>query len=329
MITPKRINIIATTISGAISDWKKIAHIEEEFKKHTSSEVKLYIVESHSQAYQKAKELVEAGEKVVVSAGGAGTFNSVFEGCYEGGGVDNNFRLAFLRKGSADLLGKVLKIPDDLPMAAKIICESVEKNNVLEADIIEIKTNEEKHHILGFSGVGIFGDVPIFTEARFIKYYKGFLGQIFGDRGPFFVGVTLALLKYYLNKYTFRSRKYRVTVDGIDLPLKNYSSIIILNGDLGKHFPLAPGVPLNSGDFQLILIKDLGIFRSILQFRQAWTGNILNKPEKWGLTILRPKKLIITPLTSKEFIINVDGLISKTRGTVVFSIVDQVKLLSG
>ena len=47
------------------------------------------------------------------------------------------------------------------------------------------------------------------------------------------------------------NRKFKLTVDGADLPLETYSSIIVLNGDLGKHFPLAPGVPLNSKDLSI------------------------------------------------------------------------------
>ena len=50
----------------------------------------------------------------------------------------------------------------------------------LEVRFNDSQSQSEKFHMIGFGGVGIFGDIPRFTESRFIKYYKGFLGYFFG-----------------------------------------------------------------------------------------------------------------------------------------------------
>jgi len=39
--------------------------------------------------------------------------------------------------------------------------------------------------MIGFGGLGVFGDIPRFTESRVIKAYKGVLGQLFRRPRPF------------------------------------------------------------------------------------------------------------------------------------------------
>jgi len=208
----KTINVIATTISGSIKDWRKIGSIENEFKKNYLGKINVCIVNSHKEAYEKTAELVRQGENTFVSAGGAGTFNSVLEGSRTRHGFPEEYRLAFLRKGSADLMGKVLGISDDLSSAVRTITESIRQDRNIESDVIEIEINKTKRHFIGFGGIGIMGIVPFFTENRFIKYYKGFLGYFFGDRGPFFVGANLALLKYYRDT-AIKKHAFYVTID--------------------------------------------------------------------------------------------------------------------
>jgi len=324
----RTINIIATTISGSIKDWKKIGLIKGEFKKFYTGKINVYVVDSHKKAREKANELVKKGEKIVVSAGGAGTFNSVLEGSRLKKGFPEGLRLAFLRKGSADLIGKVLNIPDELTAAAKIISNSIKKDNIIESDVIETGIDDKKYHFIGFGGVGIFGIVPYFTESRFKKYYKGLLGHWFGDRGPFLLGANLAIFKYYKDKI-FRKIKFIINIGEKEFPVEQYSSIIIMNGDLGKDFPLARGIPLATGYFKVILFKDLGLFNSYSQMIHAWKGDIENYKEKLGVEILRTKTLAIMPEKPNEYMVNVDGLLVKTRGKINYRISDRVKLITG
>jgi len=324
----KAINIIATTISGSIKDWKKIDLAKGEFKKYYTGKINIYVVDSHNKAREKANELVEKGEKIVVSAGGAGTFNSVLEGCRLKKGFPDGLRLAFLRKGSADLIGKVLNIPDELAAAAKIISNSIIEDKVIKSDVIEVSIDDKKYHFIGFGGVGIFGIVPYFTESRFKKYYKGLLGHWFGDRGPFLFGVNLAMFKYYKDKI-FKKTKFMINMEGKEFPAEQYSSIIIMNGDLGKDFPLARGMPLATRNFEVILFKDFGLFNSYSQMIHAWKGDIKNYEEKLGAKILRTKTLTIAPEKPNEYMVNVDGLLVKTRGKINYRLSDRIKLITG
>lgn len=324
----KTINIITTTISGSIKDWQKMKLLEKEFQKHYSGKVSVFEFDSHEGAKEKTRELIEKGETIIVSAGGAGTFNSVLEGARLKFGFPEELRLAFLRKGSADLIGKVLKIPDDLKEAAKIINNSIKNDKTITSDVIELEIDFQKYHFIGFGGVGIFGIVPFFTENRLKKYYKGLLGYFFGDRGPFLVGAGLAVFKYYIDKI-LRKRKFIVEVDDNKLPAKQYSSIIIVNGDLGKDFPIAKGMPLGNGNFKVILLKDLGILKTYQQMIHIWKGDLEKFKEKLGAQILNAKKLTIAPQKPFEYMVNIDGLLARTQKTIHYKISDNIKLITG
>lgn len=324
----KTINIITTTISGSIKDWQKMKLLEKEFQKHYSGKVSVFEFDSHEGAKEKTRELIEKGETIIVSAGGAGTFNSVLEGARLKFGFPEELRLAFLRKGSADLIGKVLKIPDDLKEAAKIINNSIKNDKTITSDVIELEIDFQKYHFIGFGGVGIFGIVPFFTENRLKKYYKGLLGYFFGDRGPFLVGAGLAVFKYYIDKI-LRKRKFIVEVDDNKLPAKQYSSIIIVNGDLGKDFPIAKGMPLGNGNFKVILLKDLGILKTYQQMIHIWKGDLEKFKEKLGAQILNAKKLTIAPQKPFEYMVNIDGLLARTQKTIHYKISDSIKLITG
>ena len=78
-----RIDVIATSISGSVSDWRKVDRIVPLFRDHGEQDVHLAVLDSHRAARAKACQLARAGSTLLISAGGSGTFNSVVEGCLD------------------------------------------------------------------------------------------------------------------------------------------------------------------------------------------------------------------------------------------------------
>ena len=115
-----RIDVIATTISGSISDWKKIEQIQPLFEQHGFNDVHLHSCDSHADARTIACKALQAGARRPISAGGSGTFAAVLEGCIDSAVPLDEIRLGFLRKGSADLIGKVLNMPDNIDDAISV-----------------------------------------------------------------------------------------------------------------------------------------------------------------------------------------------------------------
>ena len=54
----KRIDVIATTISGSIQDWGKVKHIVPLFKSYGFNNVTLYSVDTHAAVMQEVQGLL-------------------------------------------------------------------------------------------------------------------------------------------------------------------------------------------------------------------------------------------------------------------------------
>jgi len=332
MAEAPEVHVIATTISGSIADWKKVERIVPLFQENGREDVTLHAVDSHQEARTRTAEVVRAGCRRVISAGGSGTFNAVLEGCLDAGVGLGEVRLGFLRKGSADLIGKVLGMPDGIEEAILVFVRSLAADATVPCDVIRVESEEgdtTPRHLVGYGGAEIFGRIPHYTENRFIKYYKGILGQLFGDIGPFFVGASLSALEKTL-KRPFRGRRvWRVAVDGEEKARGLYQAFILVNGDMGPSLPFARGVPLGSGDFHLFGLRDLGVLKLPRQFRKAFDSTIAQDPERWGFAGWRvARSLELAPEDPHPFPVNRDGSTMVCQKAVRFRIVDQVRLMS-
>ena len=316
----------------SIADWGKVERIVPLFREHGRDDVSLQVVDSHAEARERTHNLVAAGARQVISAGGSGTFNSVLEGCIDSGVGLGDITLGFLRKGSADLIGKVLGMPDEIEAAIRVFAESLEHDRCVGCDVIRAESEEgdaPPRHFVGYGGAEIFGRIPHYTENRFMKYYKGILSQAFGDLGPFFVGACLASLERALGRLMGKRQQWMIRVDGEERARGHYQAMIVVNGDLGKDLPFARSVPLGSGDFHLFGLRDLGLHRLAGQFKRAFDATILEDPERWGFEAHRVEgTLSIAPRDRGDFPMNVDGSTLACRGSVSLRIVDQIRLIS-
>jgi diacylglycerol kinase family enzyme len=326
------IGVVATTISGSISDWGKVERIVPLFREHGLHGVALHAEDSHAGARERTRALISSGIRILISAGGSGTFNAVLEGCIDSGVGLGEIRLGFLRKGSADLIGKTLGMPDEIERAVEVFVSSLATDRTVPCDVIRAEgggAGEGPRHFVGYGGAGIFGRVPHYTENRFIKYYKGVLSQLFGDMGPFFCGAVLASLdRTFLGIVRGRPR-WRLDVDGREAVRGRYRAMIIVNGYLGPDLPFAGSSPLGSGAFHLFAFRDLGAHRLPGQFRHAWDASILKEPDRYGFETYRIEdELVISRPAGGRFPVNVDGSTLACTGRAGFRIVDRIRLLS-
>jgi diacylglycerol kinase family enzyme len=326
------IAVIATTMSGSFEDQRKVGRIGPAFCAVTNRRVEVHRADTHGEAQRLAHDVVAAGGGIVVSAGGAGTFNAVLEGCHQGEQIPSDLRLAFLRKGSADLIGKVLHVPDDLAAATASIAAGIETDQTVTADVLTVETSEpdgstQRRHLVGFGGFGVFGEVPRFTESRFIKYYKGVLGTLFGDLGPFFTGLALATVVWWVRRVFGRDRTMTFTVDGAALPTGPWVAMIVLNGDLGNDFPLGRGHALDSGRFRVVGLRYDGLRMILRQVAACRTAALLERPEEYAAVVLEAESLTAVPDGDAPQMVNVDGLRLITRGPVRIGISGRVTLI--
>ena len=326
------IDVIATTISGSIKDWGKVKRIVPLFNEHGLTDVNLCTADSHAEARRKTAELVTAGGRIVISAGGSGTFNAVLEGCFDSGRDLKDLRIGFLRKGSADLIGKTLGMPDEIEAAIDVFVKAIGQDKIAPCDVLlarDAAGDTKPRRFVGYGGAEIFGRIPHFTENRFIKYYKGILSLLFGDLGPFFVGTSLATTDKFIRGLGRKKRQWQITVDGKEVARDRFHAIIIVNGYLGPDLPFAKGEALGSGKFYVFTIADRGAFRLARQLKHAWDASIMNDPEKWGFgSYTVGERLQLQPLDGGEFPLNTDGSTMFCHDSVEVTICDRVFLLS-
>jgi diacylglycerol kinase family enzyme len=256
----------------------------------------------------------------------------VVEGCYDARVDLGRLRLGFLRKGSADLIGKVLGMPDDINEAVEVFVGAIRQDHTVSCDVLLASSelgDASPRHFVGYGGAEIFGEIPYFTENRFIKYYKGILGQLFGDLGPFFTGMSLVLLRRMLVPHWRSRRVWRIVADGRTVATGRFQAMIVVNGDLGPNLPFARGVPLGSGDFYIFVIRNEGTRRLPGQLRAAWNASILDNPARYGLESFRvTRRLELRPHEDAPFPLNADGSILECRGAALVERLDQIRFLS-
>jgi diacylglycerol kinase family enzyme len=329
------IDVIATTMSGSIADQLKLGRIEPEFRARTDRPVRVHLADTHTEARRLAHAAVRRGGRLLVSAGGAGTLNAVLEGAHVERAVPDDLRLAFLRKGSADLIGKVLGIPDTLPEAVQAIVGGIESGDTVGADVLIVETTEPSgesvtRHLVGFGGFGVFGEIPRFTESRLIKTYKGVLGQLFGDLGPFMTGFVLATVYWNLERVRGRRPRLSLALDDDELAAETWVSVIVLNGDLGRDFKLGRGLDLASGTFRVIALRYLGPGETVRQAVACRTAAVLDDPSGYGAVVRTVRRLTVRPEQPEhEQLVNVDGLKLLARGPVSVSVGSRVALVPG
>jgi diacylglycerol kinase family enzyme len=325
-----RIDVIATTISGSIADWRKVEKIIPLFKEHGFDDVRLLEFDSHEAARVEAKKSLLDGCQTIISAGGSGTFRAVLEGCMESGLDLSGIRLGFLRKGSADLIGKVLNMPDEIHSAIDVFAESIINDSYLSADVLHAScesSDERPRHFIGYAGAEIFGRIPHYTENRHIKYYKGFLGQIFGDLGPFTTGMALALLEKIIKAPFSDKKSWKIYADGEFRTEGFYQTIILVNGYLGPDLPFS-NESLASGKFYVFGLRDMGLFKLLSQAKHARKGTVIDDPERWGLEqIIAEDKVELICSTNNPFQINVDGSTFLAKNSMTFKRVAKIPLL--
>lgn len=329
------IDVVATTISGSIEDQLKVGRIGPEFRAKTTQAVRVHVANTHAEAQELTRAVVVRGGRLLVSAGGAGTFNAVLEGAHVEGRVPDDLRLAFLRKGSADLIGKVLGIPDALPEAVAAIVGGIESGDTVAADVLGVETTGRHgepvtRHLVGFGGFGVFGEVPRFTESRFVKAYKGLLGQLFGDLGPFMTGFALATVSWSLARLRGRRPRLSLLLDDEELAPETWVSVIVMNGDLGPDFKLGRGLDLASGTFRVIALPYLGPRMTVRQAVACRTAAVLDDPARYGAVVRTVRMLSVRPeRPDYEQLVNVDGLRLLGRGPVTVSVRSRVALVPG
>jgi hypothetical protein len=162
-----------------------------------------------------------------------------------------------------------------------------------------------------------------------IKFYKGVLGTLFGDLGPFFVGLALSSIWWRVRLLLGRVSRISLTLDGEEVPAATWGAVVVINGDLGDDFPLGRGLPLASGSFRVVALPYRGVRQALRQIAGSRSGAILDQPERYGALVRTVRSLVVRPARPRPTMVNVDGLRLMTEGEVRISVSGRIRLVAG
>jgi hypothetical protein len=114
-------------------------------------------------------------------------------------------------------------------------------------------------------------------------------------------------------------------------------AIIVVNGDLGRDFPLGRGLAFGSGTFRVVALRYQGLRRAIAQLQACRSGAVLDDPLSYGAIVRETRSLAARPAPAagwasrpgRPIMVNVDGLKMPARGEVRFSVSGDVRLVLG
>jgi hypothetical protein len=105
---------------------------------------------------------------------------------------------------------------------------------------------------------------------------------------------------------------------------------IVMNGDLGRDFPLGRGLELSSDSFRVVALRYRGLSGTVEQAAACRSGAVLEHPDRYGAVVQTVRSLTVLPADARrEFMVNVDGLKMKARREVNVSVDGTVSLVAG
>lgn len=257
----------------------------EAFRKHLGEvleklEIAGYETSSHAttkegDATQAAKQAVERGFDLIISAGGDGTLNEVIAGVSP---FEKRPRIGLIPMGTTNDFARALRIPRDIDKALEII---------IRGDTIPVDVGVmNDRHFINIAGGGGVTELTYDVPSRL----KTVLGQ----------------LAYYLKGIemlpSIKSSRVKIEYDGEVFDDEAMLFLVGLTNSVGGFEKLAPNSSINDGKFTLLILKKCNIGEFIRIVTLALRGEHINDP-----LVISSKAEKITVTSPERVLLNLDG----------------------
>ena len=238
-------------------DQKKI----EQLLTKSGIRYKLAISQFPGHAIEMTRELVNKGETHLIVAGGDGTLNEVVNGIFLADTqVQNQITLGMLPVGTGNDWIKTFGIPDNYQNAIDIIKEH---KTVLQ-DVGEITClingKTTRRYFVNIAGFGF--DALVARKANVLKF-KGITGMRVYIQ---------SLFSGYVN---YKSRITTIGIDETKLDVNLFSASIGIGKFNGGGMMQVPGANPLRGLFHLTIIRKIGIWGILTNFKGLYSGEFI------------------------------------------------------
>ncbi len=281
----RRAAVVINPNSGNGKAARQWGALEPEVRAVLGGDCAVFLTEGPEHATRIARDALKDGCDRIVSAGGDGTHHEVVNGFFENDAVINpNAALALLPIGTGSDLRKSLGIPK-----GRAAIPFLASDRVVPCDIGRMRSRTEdgrpltRYFVNGLH-IGIGGKVGEFTNTG-SKAFGGFL--------TFLIAVLVSRL-------TYRCLPMDVTVGD-----RSYSEkmleIIVSNGQYdGGGIHSAPKAKINDGEFQVTVLKNIGLLSTAINLPLLYVGQQHRHPKcdvmtATHITVDSPHRVLVSP----------------------------------
>ena len=271
MPNKKSIQFIVNPVSGYNNNEDILSVIKKNLD-HTKFDYNYTLTKARGHAIELATQAVKEKIDIVVACGGDGTVNEVSSAL-----VHSSTALGIIPNGSGNGFAMHIGMGRDTTKAIKLINESVQ----LKVDTCTVNNL----YFLNLAGIGF--DALIAYKAEHGNTKRGF--QMYASM-------------VWNEVFKFKAKEYTLLLDDEEIT-GAYTVVAVANAAMyGYNFNIAPKAKLTDGLFDIILIKDAPLLRSLCS---SW--RLLNKSiEKSALVDVKKSKEVRLSL-NEPYYYHIDG----------------------
>ncbi len=288
-MSEKTVHTIVNPISGGGRTGRLIPKLLAELKKRFGTDFIMRTTRQPLEATTITRESILAGAKLIIVVGGDGTVQEAVNGFFrERKLINPDCELGILNYGTGKGLQQSLDLPLSLDNQLNLISDS--KTNLIDIGCVRYydeKGRKYERLFVNECQLGIGGNVVTGVGMRH-KYFGGTIafGSVAVKEALFYKAVNLA-----------------VEFDDRQVISGDLIGIVAGNGAFcAGGMRLTPDAVPNDGQFDVLLIHDMNIFKRIRNFTKIYSGKHIKSKY---FTLRRSRSLVIN--SSEPVLIEADG----------------------
>lgn len=253
-------------------------------------EVRLLRTERMGHATELAREAVEDGATTVLSMGGDGTHNEVVNGIMAADPEPAAVALGLLPAGTGGDFRRMVRDNADVASAARALASAA--SAPIDVGHVRFRADsgvDEERFFVNIASFGVGGLVDRLVNES---------SKRLGGKATFFLCTFKALLRY-------TPARVRLVVDGEEQGVFDITNIFVCNGRYaGGSMHFAPEARLGDGLFDVVIVREMGLLRTLATAGRFYDGGHVDLPET---TVLRGAHVVAKALSDDPAYIDIDG----------------------
>ncbi len=280
----------AVLINPAAANGRVARHVAElsDELRGILGEYDLLRTERPNHATELVREALRNGCQRIISVGGDGTHNEAANGFFAGKqAINPSASLAILSYGTGADFGRTLHLPRGLHGLERL---AHAQPMPIDVGVVTHGLREGGEAVRYFINVADFGvgGAVVDRVNRTTKFFGGFLSFLYG---------VVSTLATYTNKHI------ELDIDGNSIKGR-MSNVIIANGQYyGGGMHVAPEARLDSGEFEVYVIGDIGRKDAMLNLPKIYRGHLLKRMDKVQYFLAKR----IMARSDETVLLNLDG----------------------